>query len=300
MKFYVVDAFTRELMGGNTAGVVLMDETAPEISKQLMRKTAEELKYNITVFVRRSAEGRLAFKYFSPVDELDLCGHATIAAFTALLEEGWVSDNDSYVYHTPVGPLEAVIKNGFVMIEQGEGRIIRTVSSEIEMSRMYEILGLDYQEVYAEAEGECRKRIFPAIVSTGIPDMMVPVEDEEELNKVDPDYHVLNKMSQDYGAASFHVFTMPSAAEGPHCRNFAPLYGVKEDIATGTSTASLLYYLYENGILSSGQKYVCTQGEKLGRASRISGCVEHREDGPPKILVGGTGRILIKGMIYLE
>lgn len=300
MKFYVVDAFTEELMGGNTAGVVLMDDSAPYITKQMMKKTAEELKYNITVFVRRDADGRLMFKYFSPVDELDLCGHATIAAFTALLDIGWVEDNNSYVYYTPVGPLEAIIQNGFVMIEQGEGKIIRIVNSEIEMARMYEILGLDFQNVPAELPDGGRIRLYPAIVSTGISDMLVPVRDEEKLSKVDPDYHVLNKMSKDYGAASFHIFTLAEGKEGPHCRNFAPLYGVKEDIATGTSNASLLYYLYKNGVMKSGIKYVFTQGEKLGRASRIFGRVEEKEKGSPKILVGGTGRILIKGTIYLE
>ena len=65
------------------------------------------------------------------------------------------------------------------------------------------------------------------------------------------------------------IFTLAEGKEGPHCRNFAPLYGVKEDIATGTSNASLLYYLYKNGVMKSGIKYVFTQGEKLGRASRI-------------------------------
>ena len=183
MKFYVVDAFTEELMGGNTAGVVLMDDSAPYITKQMMKKTSggtEVQYYGICAQRRR----RTAYvQIFSPVDELDLCGHATIAAFTALLDIGWVEDNNSYVYCTPVGPLEAIIQNGFVMIEQGEGKIIRIVNSEIEMARMYEILGLDFQNVPAELPDGGRIRLYPAIVSTGISDMLVPVRDEEELSK---------------------------------------------------------------------------------------------------------------------
>lgn len=297
MRFYIVDAFTKELMGGNTAGVVLVEEDSIDLNKELMKKTAEELKYNITVFVQRTKFGEFIFKFFSPVDELDLCGHATIAAFTALLEEGWIEDNHAYVYHTPVGALEAMLQNRFVMIEQGNGNIGKIINEKLEMERIYEILGVDYQEVYIDSP-EQKKRVYPALVSTGIQDMLVPVKSKVELEKIDPDDHVLKKMSQDYGAASFHVFYVSEENEIVHCRNFAPLYGVREDIATGTSNASLLYYLHEMGILQNRGRFI--QGEKMGRKSRIIGDIGKRESGELSIRVGGMGRILVKGEIYLS
>ena len=73
----LVDAFTREPMAGNPAGLV---PTADGLSADQMAAIANELGASETAFVRDAADADVAFRYFTPAQEVDLCGHATIAA----------------------------------------------------------------------------------------------------------------------------------------------------------------------------------------------------------------------------
>jgi len=83
MKYFVVDAFTDQLFGGNPAGVVLLEsDTFPK--KELMLKVAAELRYTETAFIRRHSAQEFTIRYFTPKAEVDLCGHATIASFFML------------------------------------------------------------------------------------------------------------------------------------------------------------------------------------------------------------------------
>ena len=83
MKFYIVDAFTDTLFGGNPAGVVLLDGADDFPEDEKMRLTAAELRYSETAYVKPLESGSFHTRYFTPTDEVDLCGHATLAS-------GWV------------------------------------------------------------------------------------------------------------------------------------------------------------------------------------------------------------------
>ena len=90
MKYFVVDAFTDQLFGGNPAGVVLLEsDTFPK--KELMLKVAAELRYSETAFIRRHSAQEFTIRYFTPKAEVDLCGHATIASFFMLHQKGLAS-----------------------------------------------------------------------------------------------------------------------------------------------------------------------------------------------------------------
>ena len=84
MKFYIVDAFTEKKFGGNPAGVIILPEGADFPSDELCVKTAAELRYSETAFVKKLAEDEFQVRYFTPAAEVDLCGHATIASFKTL------------------------------------------------------------------------------------------------------------------------------------------------------------------------------------------------------------------------
>ena len=79
MRYYIVDAFTSEPFGGNPAGVVLLDGDFP--SDRLMQQIAAEFRYSETVFVQQQGCNEFTMRYFTPAGEVDLCGHATVAAF---------------------------------------------------------------------------------------------------------------------------------------------------------------------------------------------------------------------------
>ena len=77
-----------------------------------------------------------------------------------------------------------------------------------------------------------------------------------------------------------------------HARNFAPLYDIDEEAATGTSNGALVYYLYRHGLVEPDKVYTVVQGEKMGRPSMISAQVILK-DSQPFVKVGrdvGPGR----------
>ncbi len=91
------------------------------------------------------------------------------------------------------------------------------------------------------------------VVSTGLRDIIVPVRSLEILAAVRPDMKKVKDISQKYNSVGYHVFS-PQSLHGAnaYCRNFAPLYGIPEESATGTSNGHLVV--------------ICTTMEKLTRS----------------------------------
>ena len=83
MQYYIVDAFTDQPFGGNPAGVVLLDGNSFP-NETLMLQIAAELRYSETAFVRRDSEKEFTIRYFTPMAEVELCGHASIASFALM------------------------------------------------------------------------------------------------------------------------------------------------------------------------------------------------------------------------
>ena len=72
MKFYIVDAFTTEVFGGNPAGVVILPDGADFPSDEVMVKTAAELRYSETAFIKNLGGGEFNIRYFTPAAEVEL------------------------------------------------------------------------------------------------------------------------------------------------------------------------------------------------------------------------------------
>ena len=85
---YVVDAFTRSENGGNAAGVVI---DADKLSEAAMSKIASDLGFSETAFVLPSSVAGLRVRFFTPSGEIEMCGHATIATYHLLGEEGRIT-----------------------------------------------------------------------------------------------------------------------------------------------------------------------------------------------------------------
>ena len=103
MELFVADAFTTRRFSGNQAGVALLGEADfPE--EGFMRALAGELKHSETAFVRRTGEGSFHIRYFTPAEEVDLCGHATLAAAHVVLTQ-LEPGRQQVTFHTCSGPL---------------------------------------------------------------------------------------------------------------------------------------------------------------------------------------------------
>ncbi|MEG0919337.1 MAG: PhzF family phenazine biosynthesis protein [Anaerovoracaceae bacterium] len=298
MKFYIVDAFSTMAFGGNPAGVVILDEGADFPSDETMVKTAAELRYSETAFIKQISDEEFNIRYFTPAAEVDLCGHATIASFSALREAGMILPDKTYINNTLAGKLEMEVSKDYIMMEMATPEILGEISDPDKLDELYNIMGINYEEVHIKKSTKDLGLMLPKIVSTGLPDIMMPVANFEILGEIVPDFNALIELSKRYEVVGVHAFAMGDSKVTAHARNFAPLYDIDEEAATGTSNGALTYYLQQSGLLGDNDSATIVQGEKMGRPSSIRSHIRTYGD-QTKIQVGGTGVILAEGKIFI-
>lgn len=288
MKYFIVDAFTAEPFGGNPAGVMLLDGDGDFPEDAFCVKVARELRYSETVFVKRLDARTFHLRYFTPELEVDLCGHATIGAFAALRRSGSIGDGD-YHLRTRSGELCVTVCGSKVTMDMAVPAALAEITDDAALTELYAVMGLDWAEQRAHAP-----TLLPQLVSTGLPDIMLPVWSRGELARIEPNFPALAALSKRYGVVGVHAFTRDGGDATCHVRNFAPLYGINEESATGTANGALTYYGLLHGFIAAGDDCRFVQGEKLGRPSVIHTHIES-ESGGYAIRVGGEAVIVAEG-----
>ena len=277
MKYFIVDAFTRKAFGGNPAGVVLLDQDFPD--ERLMTQVAAELRYSETSFVQHNGPKEYTVRYFTPTGEVDLCGHATISTFGVLRQQGLLADGDVCLNHTLAGDLEVAIGEQ-VMMQMATPTV---VDRQVDADRLHRIMDPTAAIRWPDSPIE--------IVSTGLPDIILPMASVEDLNGMRPDMEALSAISQELKVVGAHAFALTDDGYTAHVRNFGPLYGIPEESATGTANAALTHYLHRRGLIAAGDRCRFMQGEAMGRPSVIMTVL--KPDG--SIWVGGESRIIAIG-----
>jgi PhzF family phenazine biosynthesis protein len=287
MKFYIVDAFTEQPFGGNTAGVVLLEPGDAFPDDNWMRQVAAELRYSETAFVRRDGAAEFTVRYFTPAGEIDLCGHATIASFGVLYKEGFVPEGTCCLNHTRAGDLEVVV-GPQVMMQMAAPRLEAQFSQPAQLCEL-----LRAMDVEPEQLGKWPVETF----STGLPDIILPLRDVAALQALKPDMAALTALSERLDVVGVHAFAIdPDDEYTAHVRNFAPRYDIPEESATGTANAALTGYLYHHHVIGNKAQCFFLQGEAMGRPSLIQTTV-NLIDGTPDIRVGGPCAIVARGII---
>lgn len=286
MVFYIIDAFSNKPFGGNPAGVVFYEN----ITKIEMQLTARELGFSETAFIKQEYPNTFNIRFFTPNSEVDLCGHASVASIKAALDMSLVNYNKPCYITTKAGMLEVHIENDSILLEQASP-ILEGIIDDIKT--LSDIMGIHQNEV-----GDLKYNLLPSIASTGLKDIMFPVKTQKSLNDINPDFKRLAKYSDDKGVVGVHAFTLETTDFTACCRNFAPLYAIYEEAATGTSNGALTYYLYTNNVIKDfNLDYLFQQGVKMMRPSIITSRIIN--DNSIKILVGGPASILSKGELFL-
>ena len=113
--FAIVDAFTTARpFSGNPAGVLVLD-SFPDTA--WMQGVANELQQAETAFVTHGTDGDFRLRWFTPVAEVAICGHATLASAHWLWESGVLADDATAVFTTRGGRLTAVRKDDQIQLD---------------------------------------------------------------------------------------------------------------------------------------------------------------------------------------
>lgn len=286
-KLWIYDSFTNEKFKGNPAGVVLDGKGLEEDQMQLI---ARELGYPETVFIFKD-DSKIKVRFFTPKEEIDLCGHATIAYGTALVESGMINVNEGenkIDIETNLGILPIIIT-----MENKKVKNIMMYQASPKLSKDFILDREKLAKSLNISRDDFREEIDIVKAYTGVWDLMIPLKSKEALDNIDGNMNLIKELSRELGIISLHPFYLDENKQ-LYARNLAPIVDIDEEAATGTSNGALTYYLYSLGIVKDREEISVIQGEQMGRKSEIRGKIQ-LENGEIKVLIGGTALKIIEG-----
>ena len=290
MILYQVNAFTKADKGGNPAGVVIC-ENGRFPSDEHMQSIAREAGYSETAFIIPGKQ-ELEARYFTPVQEVDLCGHATIAAFKVLYSQGLANAGSDYICRTKAGNIAIKVEKHFISMETSHGRIVSTVKEPNSVNLVYMSLGTEYDPVKIMPACNVFMNLNPMVVDNGLPFLVVPINGVDKLNGLKPNLELVREISKGLNCYGIYAFAFEPKEIGieAHCRGFYPLLGIDEESATGTGAAALSFYLNGFGFMPAEREACYLQGEAMGRTSELITYIKGSGD-DMKILIGGDAVI---------
>ncbi|MBQ3286425.1 MAG: PhzF family phenazine biosynthesis protein [Firmicutes bacterium] len=282
MKGWLADAFATAPGCGNRAAVVLFEEGDKWWEEEKLQAYAAEQGLSETVYLKKRGKGWRTL-YYTPNREIELCGHGTIAAFAMLRQAGLIGDGEQLA-RTRAGIIDLNVAGPVVWMDMAPPRTLGWLSDD-DADALYAAYGLSRRQ-----RGHGLK---PEVVTSGVADVMAPVADREALAAAVQDEEAVLELSKRLGVVGVHMFC-PGEEEGvtAHCRNFAPLYGIPEESATGTSNGALTWYLYTHQRIIPNAENLFLQGESMGKPSRIHTCL--LEDGGQFLVQVGGEVCLVK------
>ena len=261
LPIYQVDAFTDTLFKGNYAAVVPLQYW---LSAELMQSIAEENNLSETAFIVAGDDGRYAIRWFSPLCEVDFCGHATLASAFVLFRQQ--PELDTVIFSAPA---------------VGELKVSREADGRISMR-------------FPRLEPEPVTEVPAALLAgLSLPPVQVLVnrqawfavyDDEHSVLEVQPDPEQLKSL-----APRDVVVTAPGDRSDCVSRYFWPSNGGLEDMVTGSIHAGLAPYWAER--LGKTELLAIQASSRGGRLD----CVVQEDH----VQVSGLAVLYLEGQIYL-
>ncbi|XNN69244.1 PhzF family phenazine biosynthesis protein [Bacillus pumilus] len=295
IRVYHVDAFTTEKFGGNAAGVVLDGDL---LTEDEMQNIAKELNLPESVFLlpAHDKEADYRVKYFTPTDEVNFCGHATVGLTWLLATElGLAKEKTGVVLETKIGHVPVVWheENGKVIDVEMTQVTPKTRDFMIDLEELSDMIGVSSDRI---------DRSYPIkLANTGNWHLLVPMKHQQDIDQAAPNLAALGKMNKEQNITTTHLYTFHTTKEVDlYTRDFAPGIGIPEDPVTGAANGALAGYLYVEGIISPQEttRLNIAQGDAIGRPGILRITVIPNES-KPVIKVAGAAVITIRGVLTI-
>ncbi|HSM48901.1 MAG TPA: PhzF family phenazine biosynthesis protein [Draconibacterium sp.] len=257
-KIYQIDAFAENIFQGNPAAVVPLESWLPE---KLMQQIAFENNLSETAFFVPEKEG-FHIRWFTPVAEVNLCGHATLATAHVIFSHLKSSENE-ICFNSRSGSLKVKIENNLIVLD-------------------FPALPATHFEIPEEVAKAFH--IQPVDCFKGRDDFMLVFENEEQVKQLKPDFQQL-VLAKTRGV----ICTSTSAKYDFVSRFFAPAVGVNEDPVTGSAHTMLIPYWSEK----LGRK------ELIAKQISARGGILHCKNLGERVAIGGKAVTFLIGEIVI-
>jgi len=259
LKIYQVDAFTSQLFTGNPATVLFLNDW---LDDKLMQSIAAEHNHAETAFVVPQTNA-FRIRWFTPKMEVDLCGHATLAAAFVLYNFLDYREPEIYFYSPRSGKL-IVTKKGDKLYIDFPSDILEEVNA---LNEIANCIGIRPTETYK-----------------GKTDYVAVLRSEDEVRNVKPSFDIIAKLD-----ARGLIVTSEGKKTDFVSRFFAPAIGINEDQVTGSAHTSLIPLW---SVMLDKDELTAQQLSQRGGSLY---CV-NKDD---RCLVGGNARLYMIGELYI-
>lgn len=282
---HIVDAFTLEPGKGNRAGVVL---DADGLTDGEMQAIATFAGYSETAFVLKPYDEThdIYVRYFTPLIEVPICGHATVATHFTRNQQLGIT-NRVLTARTGAGNLTVEIEGEGaetkVIMTQGKPEFGSTLTGaqKLELAEALDLHKLDFVD-----------HLPIQIVSTGHSKVMVPIQSTQKLDGLKPDMETLATLSREIDCNGFFVFVIDESPDRftTHGRMFAPAIGIPEDPVTGNANGPAGAYLAHHGVIEIDDiiSYEGHQGRAMGKPGTVEVRLRKTHDQSTVVQVAGN------------
>jgi PhzF family phenazine biosynthesis protein len=259
LPIFQVDAFTNSVLSGNPAAICPLEQWLPEVTMQAI---AAENNLAETAFFARNGDGsRFELRWFTPVCEVDLCGHATLASAHVLFNE---------------------------LNEPGDTLRFQTKSGELVVRRQGDRLAMDFPS-HPPEKIDPDPALVPALGGQPTEILaaryyLVRYRSAEEVRALAPDMEALKKIDP-----SAFIATAPGEDCDFVSRFFAPAKGIPEDPVTGSAHCTLIpYWAKQLGKTTLHARQISGRGGEL--FCKLAG---------DRVEIAGYAALFLRGRIWI-
>ncbi len=259
-KIYQIDAFADKVFSGNPAAVCPLNQW---LSDDVLQKIAMENNLAETAFYVKQGN-QYQIRWFTPTIEVDLCGHATLAAAFVLFNYENHNENSIHFYSPRSGAL-SVTKTGELLTLDFPADIFEQIELSDELTDCFDIK--------------------PKLAFKGKTDYLLVFDKEDEIKKIVPVFDVISKLK-----GRGVIITAKGEKVDFVSRFFAPQSGINEDPVTGSAHTTLTPYWAKQ--LDKTKLTAIQLSERKGYLQ----CNYLNE----RVEISGQGKLYLIGEIHLE